>query len=54
MAHRRSTAEEMFGRFMVAVAGRPLSVHQPVNEIGDTAERLTVEWLVHKGKFTAK
>jgi len=33
----RPTAEEMFGRFMVAVAGRPLSVHQPVNEIGDTA-----------------
>lgn len=55
----RPTAEEMFGRFMVAVAGRPLSVHQPVNEIGDTAERLTAErltaeWLARKDKFAAK
>ena len=50
----RPTAEEMFGRFMVSVAGRPLSVHQPANEIADTAERLTAEWLSRKGKFAAK
>ena len=50
----RTTAEEMFGRFMVTVAGRPLSVHQPVNEIGDTAERLTAEWLARKDKFATK
>jgi len=50
----RPAAEEMFGRFMVAVAGRPLSVHQPVNEIGDMAERHTAEWLARKDKFAAK
>lgn len=50
----RPTAEEMFGRFMVSVAGRPLSVHQPVNEIADTAERLTAAWLERKDKFAAK
>ena len=50
----RPTAEEMFGRFVVSVAGRPLAVHQPVNEIGDTAERLTAEWLARKDKFAAK
>ncbi len=48
------TAEEMFGRFMVAVAGRPLSVHQPVKEIGDTAERLTAEWLARKDNLATK
>lgn len=50
----RPTAEEMFGRFMVSVAGRPLSVHQPVNEIADTAERLTAAWLERKDKFAGK
>jgi len=50
----RPTAEEMFGRFMVSVASRPLSVHQPVNEIADTAERLTAAWLERKDKFAGK
>ena len=47
----RPGAEEMFGRFMCAVASRPLSVHQPAGEIADTAARLTEAWRERRAQF---
>jgi hypothetical protein len=43
-------AEEMFGRFMLAVATRNMTA----GDIAETAERLTAIWKERKGKFAAK
>ncbi len=48
---RATSARDMFGSFMLAVASRNMAVHQPANEIADIAERLTQAWLERKDKF---
>jgi hypothetical protein len=50
----RPTAGDMFANFMIAVAGRPMTVHQPASEIADTAARLTLEWMDRKAQFAGK
>ena len=49
---RGTTARDMFGSFMLAVAGRTPSMHWSAAAIAAEAEKLTAEWDARKGNFS--